>query len=268
MAGTTRVPIVGALRPHAARALAAVARAASFVSRGSRRGRPALPAVQSAPLRARRLSVPHRHLGGVPVADARSRPRCGASAMSNAATGSSASVIRSLLGVCVAPCSFRLPPRTSSSGSRCSCGCCASSRDASCDVPAFFYPARGLRGRHARLGRVLQRPARQLRRFQTARAVSDRADGLRLRPRQSKAPLVVQVIISVGAISARPRHHPVRRASIRQPRPPAAGLARTLHDLLGAGHARHLRRSRAHPVFARPHLAAADHAGAPRRPGR
>ena len=63
------------------------------------------------------------------------------------------------------------------------------------------------------------------------------------------------------------RHHPVRAAALRQPRPPARRRDVALHDLLGPADAGHLRGGGAADLRpARPHVARARDAGARRRP--
>ena len=131
---------------------------------------------------------------------------------------------------------------------------------------AVLLPARRLRDADADFCGLLGRSERQLRRLETARPVSRRADGVRVRARHESA-------------ARRPgdhhrrrieralRHLPVRRAAVRQPRPPTAGRARPLHDLLGRVDAGDVRRGRAHSVHARSHLAVAHDARAARHPG-
>ena len=71
------VPIVGALRTDAARALGAVARSAHVDHRIGRRGRSAVPAVRSARLRARRLPVPDLDHAGAGRRGGRTRAGAG-----------------------------------------------------------------------------------------------------------------------------------------------------------------------------------------------
>ena len=62
IAGTTGVPVVGLYGPTLAGAIAAVSKRALHQRGGGSAGS-AVPAVQSAPMRARRFSVPDRHFG-------------------------------------------------------------------------------------------------------------------------------------------------------------------------------------------------------------
>ena len=104
-----------------------------------------------------------------------------------------------LLGF-VSALQFSIAPRTSSSAFRSSCGWSGDHIAAASKCRRSSFRSRPMRSR-PRLCGLFGRSQRELRRFQTARAVS-------LVPmvyefaRGTKAPFVVQVIITVGALSA------------------------------------------------------------------
>ena len=136
------------------------------------------------------------------------------------------------------------------------------SRGERLEAPRVFLAARRLRGADAGVGRLLARSRSQLHRLQAAGAADARADHLRSRARRAR-----QFGAEHRADDRRRqrlrRHRAVRGAQLRRPRPPAAGHAVALDDLLGHVDAGDLRRDGAAALrIVGPAVGGVRHAGA------
>ena len=260
VAATTRTPVVALFGPTLARALDAMARSGD--RRDRRRCRPAaVPPLPSTALRAGRLSLSDGNFaydGSFSGAHVTGRARCTRTMTTLTLTAGVPPRDRleqiglwSLVGIVAAMQLSIAAAQILLTIAVLAWLASHIARGERLEAPPFFWPLVVYAGADAGLGRLLARSGSQLHRQQAARAVHARAADLRFRARRAR-----QFGAEHHADHRRRqrvrRHRPVRGVQLRRPRPPPAGHAVALDDLLGHVDAGDLRARRRGCCTARP----------------